>query len=245
MAGEDGKAICRLRDSLAVLKTVVHPSPPNAMLEGNNIEAPSCTTLNVDMESLLGLSCFPFDNQMESTSRRIRLETTMNESPCSSHLPLSVGLPGLQHDSQAFIYSRPFTFKNILSSRDLDIFLHVHSAVVIFNMALAHHRIGKSTGKRVFLEKAVLFYDMCIELLENCDEQTGSARLIELASLNNASLIRIEFGDHSVARRGLDLLSVLLVRADSEILASLNEEDVRGFLLNVMLLRHALAAAAA
>lgn len=247
MAGEDGKAICRLRDSLAVLKSVVYPSASS----NNTIEeirnGATAHIGRIQAESLIGLSCFSQENQMASTSHQAYMNGTESnyEIPFSCHIPVTVGLRGLQNDSQAFIYSRPFTFNSIVSTRDLDHFLHVHSAVVIFNMALAHHRIGKSTGKRSFLEKAILFYDMCLELLENSGPHIGNAKLVELASLNNASLLRIEFGDHFVARRGLDLLSSLLVSADTALLSQMNEDDVRGFLLNIMLMQHALAAAAA
>ncbi len=155
-------------------------------------------------------------------------------SACHSLAPIK--LDGLHQDSFAFIYSRPFIFTGHLSSRDLDQFLPLHGAVAIFNMALAHHRQGKTMRCRKLLDKAVLLYGMCLQILGSGEWQHGIAVLVDAAALNNMAQLHFELGNQCEAQKGLDQLSVLLFgRCCVETVASLDEEGLEGFLLNILL----------
>jgi hypothetical protein len=106
---------------------------------------------------------------------------------------------------------------------DLDI--HVSSAAVIFNLALAHQSKGEET-------RAEQFYALVLQLLFNDLCHWRTAVVIKLASILNLSQIRIANGDFENAREGLKQQSGFLRRT-----ASFSEEpEVHGLLMNVLLL---------
>jgi hypothetical protein len=263
IAGEDERALRLLRESLVLMKGFVDPRPP---FRDTDASIPPMTTkdslFRLSSSSSAAALSFFTTTATPSDANHTSIRTSSSSSQqccdgrCSSHLPSTLRLTGLEEgaeSSQTFIYSKPFVFPDELSSKDLGCFLHIHCAVVIFNMALAHHHMAKSVihsqycAARSFLDKTIALYDMCLELLENCDPQLGNARLVELAALNNVSQLRFEAGDHVAARKGFDLLAVLMFGASfcPFVLSHFEEGDVRGFLLNIVLLQPSTVALAA
>jgi hypothetical protein len=163
---------------------------------------------------------------------------------CHFH-PMAVGVSGLQKDSHGFIFSKPFLFHGSQSSRDFSRLIHLHGAVIIFNIGLAHHHIGKSTGYQSYLEKAVLFYDSCLQLLAKINRLIGNAVLLKMAALSNTSQLRFELGEHIVARQGLNLLSASMIGADPDVIVNLSKEDNDGMIFNILFLRQGTTASAA
>lgn len=95
------------------------------------------------------------------------------------------------------------------------------------------------------MEKALVLYDSCFELLESRAGRSGGVTLIKMAALNNSSQIRFETGDNFTARKMLHLLAVVIADAESDARAPMSEEDTDGFILNIVLFRYGMTTAAA
>jgi hypothetical protein len=103
--------------------------------------------------------------------------------------------------------------------------MHVYCAAVIFNLALAHQSKGEET-------RAEQFYALVLRLLSNDLCHCRTAVVIKLASILNLSQIRIANGDFENAREGLNQQSGFLRRTAW----FFEEPEVRGLLMNVLLL---------
>ncbi len=123
---------------------------------------------------------------------------------------------------------------------DLDI--HVYSAAVIFNLALAHHRLGMQVGNEAYQQKALKLYTMVLRVLDDSLIEFRTAIMVKLATINNLTQIRFAKGDYEEAREGLDHLAGFLRVANGEVLA---EPQVAGLLMNVLMFRAPRVAAAA
>ncbi len=217
MANADGEALYRLRECVSILKSTVLEARSDANKSGQ------CVNPSPDRQSL-------------------------DESVCNDchqiGAPMAF-LSDLQDDAQPFIYNRPFCFSKNQPSISFSSHLHLYGAVVLFNIALAHHRIGKLIKSQSYLEKATMFYDSCFEMLETRGARLGCFTIMKMAALNNASQIRLELEECKVARISLDLLVIVMADAEPDALASLSKEEAGGFVLNILFLRHAVPTAAA
>ena len=150
----------------------------------------------------------------------------------------SFPIPSL-HDPGCFVYSNAITFKlddAFLRSSSHD--LHVYSAVIILNIAMAYHRQGVIRGSPACYFKAEKMYDMVTTLVASNEDNLGTSLLVEIAAINNLSQLRHEQGDYDASREGFEYLGALLNLAESQLAASsLNQEDdiFKGIILNVLL----------
>jgi hypothetical protein len=245
LTGNDDEAIRNFRSSLALLRLELGESSVVDKAVDQLVEKPRVSRYPNRNSHWLLLTC---SNQKASWIQTIeRIDSIICcEGSKTYHLPISAKLEKLQEGMHGFVYTRPLAFIGHLSLWDLDHFLQIHSAVVIFNMALAHHRKSKVTGSRKLLDKANILYGMCAEVLEHDEIQHRIVVLIKSAALNNKSQLCFEIGDHFEAQKGFDQLSALLLGQNgSEILTQFDEEALEGFLLNLMLLKPCVVAAAA
>ena len=157
-------------------------------------------------------------------------------------------LPGLT-DRHCYIYNQALTISTEGAfSSHIESYAQIYSAVVIFNMALAHHR-GRRNGNRKCADRAVVLYNMIMRLLR-CSGIGGTAGVVKLATINNLSQLRFEQGNYAQAREGLDYLSALIAQAESSrsspIAPSPNggvddshiaTEDMRGLIMNVLFVK--------
>jgi hypothetical protein len=178
-----------------------------------------------------------------------------NDLSIPLYLPSCIKLHGLfnQDSFAAFLYARPIRFLR-LSPNDLESCIQLYSALVIFNMALAHHRKGKMSKRRPLLEKAIRLYNMCRQLLETLENQGNQARdesrlallevqgmtaLIHLAALNNRTQIHLDLDDPMQAQQGLDQLTAHMFGSHGgtihQLLVQVEDDTLRGLLLNLML----------
>jgi hypothetical protein len=116
--------------------------------------------------------------------------------------------------NDCFIYNGAIVFPSSsttpIRSEEQDV--NVYSACIILNIAMIYHRQGLLCGnkRRVCLDKADLMYDMVSRLVMGDDGGGGTALLVQLASLNNRSLIRLEQGDYDYSRSSFYLLTRIL-----------------------------------
>jgi hypothetical protein len=137
-------------------------------------------------------------------------------------------IPDFTSNDDCFIYNGAIVFSSSSSSttttpiRSQEQDLNVYSACIILNIAMIYHRQGLLCGnkRRVCLEKADLMYDMVLRLLLGDNEGGGggggTALLVQLASLNNRSLIRLEQGDYDFSRSSFYLLTRILTSTRDE-----------------------------
>jgi hypothetical protein len=133
--------------------------------------------------------------------------------------------------------------------------LTIYSAVILFNMALACHHVGRS-GKESAFRRAASLYAMSIEILSSeMGDSFGEARrlssVVSLLALNNrAQLLYHDLCDYNPCKRCLKDMARLIQgnhasRAVPAWQSSLAGCDVEGILLNLMLLKIPSAAQAA
>jgi tetratricopeptide (TPR) repeat protein len=242
LTGENDDAIRNFRNSLALLKFEVNRAISRDEVLDRKADFPALSQSRKE-RNLLCLSLSLTHQALGDPIAPIN-DAIFQSEGCSFYLhPALAKLVSLE-ETGAFIYSRPLTIFGRLSLED-DHFLPIHSAVVIFNLALAHHQKSKVTGVRKLLEKAIALYDLCLELLHQDERQHLVVVFIESAVLNNTSQLHFEMGDYYGARKVMDQLSALLGAGYYDVLTRFDEEAVQGFLLNILLLKTCAVASAA
>jgi hypothetical protein len=121
----------------------------------------------------------------------------------------------------------------------------LYSAIVLFNMALASHHQGRLLGNEKALKHASLLYSVAAKLLSGSSMSDNmSATILTLLALNNKSQIHYTQCEHIQSVDCLKKISKIM--GSVEVLYSvLNHEDLKGLLLNTMLLNVPTAAQAA
>jgi hypothetical protein len=134
--------------------------------------------------------------------------------------------------------------------------LTLYSSVILFNMALACHHIGRTRGRDAAFAKAAALYQMSLRILsvdwEGAAEGVRrSASFLAFLALNNRSLVlHHDLCDYGRSRRCLKAMAKILHGAEGahvvrSLQASLSEPDLESILLNVRLLKAPSAAGAA
>jgi hypothetical protein len=148
----------------------------------------------------------------------------------SEHEFRSVEIPETD-SSETIVFNQAIIIPSDGEQSDIDI--HVCSATVIFNLALAHH-LQASKGDNACMAKAEKFYAMVPKLVVDGACYMRIAVVVKLASINNLSQIRYAKGDYEHARDGLDQLSSFLRRTNQ---ALFEEPQVQGLLMHALLLK--------
>jgi hypothetical protein len=164
-----------------------------------------------------------------------------SSNPCNMALNVQLlahSLPNLQ-GSNGFICCSLLAFSvaeasETLPSKDT---IQVCSAIIILNVALAHHRKGMS-GNKASVAWAGKMYGMVTKLLSGCENNKGVAVVAKLAAMNNLSVLQHSQGDNNLSQRGFQYLRDLLITVASENLegSSLlySTQMYQGMLLNIL-----------
>jgi hypothetical protein len=123
--------------------------------------------------------------------------------------------------------------------------LPLYNAIVLFNLALASHQQGRLLGHEKSLKNASHLYSVIAKILNvSSGMKTMSTTILTLLALNNQSQIHHDQCEH--------IQSVDCLKAVSKIMESvkvlhfvLNQDDHKGLLMNILLLRVPTAAQAA
>jgi hypothetical protein len=115
------------------------------------------------------------------------------------------------------------------------------SSVIMFNLALAYHRMALTTRNKKCAEKAVSVYKLVLRLLRHFDF-IGTVGVVRLASINNLSQLRYDQGHFDLAEQGMAHLSAGLRRAVQVVAGKhhrhgLAYTQLNGFLSNLFLLK--------
>jgi hypothetical protein len=148
----------------------------------------------------------------------------------------SSSLSNLTDKQECYIYNHALSFSLEDVSNMNENFNHVCCAVIIFNIALTHHRAGGRNGNKRCSHRAAGLYNMVLRLLRHAATQ-GTSRVLKLAALNNLSQIRFEQGDYAQAVQGMDQLRALMKGVQEADQPELENDELQGLIMNVLFLK--------
>jgi hypothetical protein len=259
LAGNDEMAVARLAQSIALMKRVLARAQAQTAVSSSRSSSTSCCSGSASSLSATG----PISPLVEQDLGAYAI--IHDASAPLAHLV----------DRQYYIYNHALTISNNIKEEQnvpLKSYAHVYCAIIMFNMALAHHRRGLQHGNRLTNKKckdrAIVLYNLILRLLRQSDTTTtaalveGSAGFIKLATLNNLSQLRFEQGQYAQAREGLDYLGSLIQRAqlaagaaasasteassnNNQAALFLESIEMKGLILNVLFVKSPQCASAA
>lgn len=151
-------------------------------------------------------------------------------------------VPGLQ-GVPCYVYSHGIMIAQTIEEESGEM-LSLYSAIVLFNMALTCHHEGR-LGRETSLKRASLFYRMSLQILNrNVVPGDISATILTLLALNNKAQIHYDQCEYNQCADCLKVLPSILGSVQA-IHSNLSQDDIKGLLLNVMLLNTPTAAQAA
>jgi hypothetical protein len=162
---------------------------------------------------------------------------------CSCECHESFILPSFG-DRDCSIYNQAISFSTDKLPSTIDALAHVCSAVIMFNMALAHHRVGLIASKKTCSNRAISLYNLTLRLLKNYGFG-GTAGVVKLASMNNLLQLRYERGEYALARQGLEFLSAGLKQVAKTGQSKLKDSGLQGLITNILFLKNQRVAPAA
>jgi hypothetical protein len=115
--------------------------------------------------------------------------------------------------------------------------MNVYSGAIIFNLALAHHFRGDKTS----LARAEKFYGLVIKVLNRNMLHMHTALIVKLACINNLSQMRYSKGEYERVSEGFIQVAGFIQQNE----AVVNEPEVQGLLMSVLLLKAPTVAPAA
>jgi hypothetical protein len=202
---------------------------------------------NKDHESV---SCFTQSLNLVKHALSTTNSDQQQQPPSASIIHGSTySIPNL-YDTSCFIFGDAITFaedNNDLLQRSGEQDMHVYSAVIILNIAMAYHRQALLTGSAPCRFKAEKMYDMVTTLVANSEDNHGTSLLVKIAAINNLSQLRFDEGDYEASREGFEYLGALINYAEAHLSSSLTsqEDTFQGMVLNVLLVMAPETAAAA
>ena len=184
--------------------------------------------------------------------------TDLLEPSCALHSTMDE-LPQLR-DSSFFLFNSLVclddrNISSLFSSHPED--NHIYCAVIILNLAVLHHKTAITGATHALraegLRKTESFYNMVTTILANNGDPTvfsqPTATLVQMAALNNAAYIRAETGDFQSACECWRMLSWLVHQArrhhSPDFHTLLNERDLEGMMLNMLMAKRQSVAPAA
>ena len=179
----------------------------------------------------------------ESLLPKVPLDVDIVEIPCTFTSP--------EAETTA-VFKRALKLSPFLPTFLDDQSVSLMAAVVIFNLALAHHvqqqgPTGFLIDQNISSEKAVALYEMALKLIENevaFSLQTERvAMFVNLASMNNLLHLHVSYGSHGLVRTTLNRLSFFLRKYNTCL--HLTEIELQEILLNMFFLQSSSKAAAA
>lgn len=214
--GEEDRALVAFKHALIIIQRELPPSG----VEGDEISGNEAEESSTDADT----------NSALHGSRKIKLT------------PVQVECPSLEN---SYVYNRALAVHGGQGGKGKKE-MNLLSAVIIFNMALLHDLRGircKSTKYRV---RSLRLYEMCYGLLEEFDRKTlhiDTIMLLSIVCLNNMSQVTLSEGDFSRCQWMMRTLQSLLTSQSKS--NQLNEHDIRGLMLNVMMMHPPTSASAA
>ena len=136
-----------------------------------------------------------------------------------------------------FLYLRAMIFKEPVSTEKSMIAPSpVYFAGILFNLAILHHQHWTRVGSSVVLNKATVFYQAVLEILQGAGDlrNDSTAVLLAFVANNNLAQIELEMGDvHSFNQR-LQYIHQFFYSSHTDFRNTLSESEIKGLLSNVL-----------
>lgn len=149
-------------------------------------------------------------------------------------------------EAHHFVFEKPLTFtaaRSILTDPGQISFV---IAVIEFNMAMCLHLQSRQLLSDKTLFSSLHVYDCCLEHIARSGCSREHSQLILFAALNNKAALLYEISSFQMAREVLKALSDEITKCkNTGFLYSIDDNDLEGFLFNVMLLKGVCVAPAA
>jgi hypothetical protein len=174
------------------------------------------------------------------------------DRPCS--IPPANAANNLDCDRQVgtiFFYSRPMVLFADNAVKHGLLHEQVVTAFIVFNLALAYHRLGIETGTNEPLKYALKLYQIVLtcQSLEKFvdDEIRRNLEVLICVALNNLSHLHFEFCDYSSSMQCMDSMAEWVMQTDCLECPSylLQEFEAEGIKLNIVFTHCPMAAHAA
>lgn len=161
-------------------------------------------------------------------------------APDSSRDSLSCSRSASQSDENEttlFVYRTALGLPEKCCSPD-ETSIRLYSAVVIFNLALAHHQVGMKTGKSSPLAQAEKLYQTSIQILQDLNPLSfnETTLLIVIASHNNLAHIDMEKGMIAIVNSRIKYLSGVLRQSRIKQRGVFTGDELNGIFSNIFLL---------
>ena len=161
-----------------------------------------------------------------------------HQAALESYFHSSEDLPTLPVRS-SFVYNKIFHVVSLEAAASTNLgqdTIQAYIALVIFNLALIHHRRGILHSTKECIAKSERLYKVCIRLLDALPTSHGTTLVLKLATLNNLSQIAVAMGNLQEAGHHLQTLSYLLSYDNECVLDMFTSQEWEGLLENVMML---------
>jgi hypothetical protein len=176
------------------------------------------------------------------TTCRTEVDESCNDASlpfCESTSPVS----GLQ-DLHFYVHDHGIMISDNVNGES-DVMISLYIAIVLFNLALASHCEGIALGRAKLLKKASVLYSLVVKLL-TCYTMPKDActTILTLLALNNQAQIHYEQCEYAQSVGCMKYISTIMGGCRG-LDSALNQEDLEGLQLNVMLMGIPSAAQAA
>jgi len=123
------------------------------------------------------------------------VSTNSFSSPCEcTEIELeSTSDGGFYTYNRAIIFHASPVSESDISTANVDLFFY--SAIIMFNLALCHHRRGVRIGKNILLRKGLVLYSKCVLLMKRYLRYVGGTHFILVSACNNQAHICLEHAD--------------------------------------------------
>jgi tetratricopeptide (TPR) repeat protein len=189
---------------------------------------------------------FECNTNYSSKGNSVTFRWGNNPAKHPQHIPIESVLVSID---SSFVYKRALRISPT-DTGPSESTLSEESAAIVYNLALAYHLMGLE-GAASLLEKSLKFYQIAFAInvrkgdSSHSNKLTGGVNLINLAILNNSGQINHELLDYAASRQCFRLLSSRLhLLSNFGFQGVLEENDCKGFILNLMLSEPDIAAAA-
>ena len=140
-----------------------------------------------------------------------------------------------------YSYACPLQLRDYDNEEDLESYLILTSAQLLFNLALTNQRRGKESD----LADAASLYQLIFQMLEMHTQVSAAARTLSVLALNNKALIHCEQCDFHQAAECFQSLSQFLALFGDDSYTLESTLDMNEILLNVLVFQLPMTAGAA
>ena len=148
---------------------------------------------------------------------------------------------GIQNDA-FYVYDRPLLLsvhREACTVAEYKAALSASSALLVFNLGLALHHMGKQSGKELHLKRATDLYEICVRILDGFAAKKCAANdmrtVLVCLALNNLAQILYDLCDYRQSRECMIRLDLQVMQLDLRVDSPVFDTEAREeILLNLV-----------